>query len=304
MNFSSMVSRVQLLVGDHALLTGSNDSKAQKIVNAAHEELMEYWEWSRKKQEIVIVTSADKTAGTVNLTNGSENVTGSSTAFAAADVGKTIVLAGALHDLYTIKTYTSPTAIVLGDLNGTTVGYHGENVTGAAYRIFQRFYSLTTGIESIMLPSRQYAITEVSMELIDATDPSREETGDIVHFARGPRTSAGLVQVEFWPRPNAATVIRVPVLKGHTDMSGTTEPIVPSIVVIWKAAEDACYYLQAKTNDENWLQLADGYKKSFIAALSEAKILDAKKFGLPSQIREGRVDRTSSEWMLDHDPGV
>src|SRR5205823_4778438 len=63
-------------------------------------------------------------AGTLAVTQGSAAVTGTSTAFAAADVGKGILIGGVA---YTIATRVSTTSITLAS------NYAGANASGLAY---------------------------------------------------------------------------------------------------------------------------------------------------------------------------
>src|SRR6185369_3309372 len=67
-------------------------------------------------------------AGTLSLTNGSATVTGTSTAFAATDVGKGIQILGVN---YTIKTFSSATAITIDPI------YAGTTNPTASYSLCQ-----------------------------------------------------------------------------------------------------------------------------------------------------------------------
>ena len=298
--YAQMVSRVQSLVANHTLAT---TAKVGEFLNARHADLLESHDWSRRKQDIIINTVVDKTDGTVALTSGSGTVTGTSTSFAATDVGRSFQLA---DSIYVIKTRTSTTEITLGDANGTAVLYPGANLTGQAYVIFTQYYSLGTGIEQILGVKYKTALSERSEEWLDAMDPSRQGTGDPIYFARTSRGSSDDVRIEVYPRPSTAISINVKIQKGHTDLSGAQTPIVPSGTVERWAAVDMAYYLAAKTKDTFWLQLAAKYEVIADQRQEFDQNQDAKKFGVIQQIQDvgGGTGLSGSDFAIDHDTGV
>lgn len=294
--FTSLVTMAQRRCGNSSFLT---TTIAGEMVNQAHEELIESHPWSRTRDEILILTTAQKTAGTVAVTNGSGNVTGTTTAFAAADVGKYIRI-GTDDALYVVLTRTSATAITLGDFNGTATNYAGTTSTSTTYTIFQRWYNLGTGIEAIDLASYKQKLSEVSTDYLDRADPVRSTTGDPICFARGPRDSSDLAQVEFWPRPTGTIAVRFNVILGHTDLASTNRPIVPTPVVVVKASVLSCYFIFSKDKDDRWLQLAARYDKEFDRIFELHKRLDEAKFGMPHYIRDvGGDGLAGTDWDLD-----
>jgi hypothetical protein len=295
-----MVSRVQSLVANHSLAT---TAKVGEFINARHADLLESHDWSRRKQDIIINTAVDKTDGTVALTSGSGAVVGTSTTFAATDVGRSFQLA---DSIYVIKTRTSTTDITLGDANGTAVLYPGANLTGQAYVIFTQFYSLGTGIEQILGVKYKAPLTEKSEEWLDSMDPSRQGTGDPIHYVRTSRGSSDDVRIEVYPRPATAISINVKIEKGHTDLSGSQTPIVPNGTVERWAAVDCCYYLFGKTKDEAWLKLAAKYETIATQRQEFDQNQDAKKFGVIQQIQDvgGGTGLSGTDFGLDHDTGV
>ena len=56
MNLSGMVNRVQSLVGRHSLATAD---LVTSFVNSRHSDLLESYDWSRKKQEIALTAVPD-----------------------------------------------------------------------------------------------------------------------------------------------------------------------------------------------------------------------------------------------------
>lgn len=300
-NFNTSVSTIQRLVGNHALATVAIVGEA---FNKQHADLLESGSWSRKKTEILVPTVADKSAGTIAVTNGSAAIVGTSTSFATADEGRYIILSDS-DSLYVLKSRTSATGISLGDLNGTSVNFPGTTASGLTYTIFTRWYSLTAGIEQILGVTYQNKIEEVSQEYLDWLDPTRTATGSApTRFCRGPRNMSGandIVRLEFHPRPSSPISIRVAVLLGHTDLSGTSNPIVPSQPIEWLAAEQICYYLFSKTKEEKWLALGDRYQKRGGLALEKAIEEDSKKFGLIQAVQDVASTGLSGDFAVDHD---
>ncbi len=298
--FNQMVTRVQALVGNHTLATAT---VVGALVNSRHRGLLESYDWSRRKQDIVINSVVDKTAGTVTLTSGSATVTGSGTAFAASDVGRSIQFA---DSIFTVRTYSSATSITLGDANGTAVTFPGTTVAGQGYTIFTQRYSLGTGIEQIINMAYQNPITEVSEEWIDFMDSSRVATAsNPYHYARTSRGSTDDVRIELYPRPSSPISVNVKIEKGHTDLSSTDNPIVPSGPVEWWAAVDACYFLFAKTKDNAWLTLVGKYEPNAQKSEEFEKNSDSKKFGTIQAVRDvgSGIGFGGTDFGLAHDIG-
>ncbi len=299
--FNQMVTRVQALVGNHTLATAT---VVGALVNSRHRGLLESYDWSRRKNDIIVNTAVDKDAGTVTLTSGSATVTGSGTAFAATDVGRSIQFA---DSIYQVRTYSSATSITLGDANGTAVLFPGTTVAGQGYTIFTQRYSLGTGIEQILVVKYQNEITEVSEEWLDSVDPSREgAASNPYHYARTSRGSTDDVRIELYPRPSSPISVNVKVELGHTDLSSTQTPIVPSGPVEWWAAVDACYFLFAKTKDNAWLTLVGKYEPNAQKSEEFEKNSDQKKFGTIQAIRDigGGTGLGGTDFGVGRDVGI
>lgn len=302
-----MVSRVRSLVGTHSLAT---TTVVGEFVNSRHRDLLESYDWSRRKNDILISTAVDKTAGTVTVTNGSATVTGSGTAWASGDVDRTLTIGSNTYSLWNVKTAPSATSLTLGDRNGTSVVYPGDTAAGLAYVMFTQFYELGAGIEQILSVKYKTDIREVSEGFLDNLDPNRSATGsDPMYFARGSRKLSGtndIVRIELYPRPSDAVVINVKVELGHTTLSSTMNPIVPSGPVQWGAAIDTCYFLKAKTKDDTWIGLAREFAASYQESLEFERAQDARKVGVIQQVQDihGGVGLDMTDMGLDRDFGL
>lgn len=301
-DFDTSVTRIQDLLGNH---TSATDTVVGRLYNSRHRNELEGHEWSRKKGEIILALVAEESTGTFLITNGSPTATGSSTSLSSADVGKYIRFSSN-NDLYVVGAVSDPD-ITLADFNGTPINYQGTTDATATYVMFKRWYSLGTAIESIVSVFHTNKIRERDLEFLDALDPRRQSTGDTpIYFARGPRQQSGtndLVQIEFWPRASSTIAVTVGILKGHTALSGTSNPIVPSGIVEWAAAVDGCYFLFSKTKEQKWLTLAGTYNGELAKAKEEEIRLDNKKFGLSPGIKDvgGGHGLAGSDFEVSHD---
>lgn len=298
----AMISRVQVLCGRH---TAATADIILSLINTRHSDLLESYDWSRKKTEIVVATLPDKSTGTLAVSNGNSAVVGTGTSFTASDAGRYVTI-GSDTSFYVMKTVSLATSFALGDLNNNTIGYAGTTGSGLAYNCFSRWYSLGAGIEQIISVNYQVKLGEVSQEYLDTIDPHRSSTGDPVCFARGPRNMSGsndIARIEFWPRPSSSIAVNISVQRGHVDLVPTQAPLVPSGPLEWFAAEDMCYNLFAKTKDEKWIKLAATFATKGATSLEFELGQDAKKFGVQQQVRDAYsgAGLESTDFAITHD---
>ena len=302
-----MTSRVQSLVGSHSLAT---TAVVGAFINSRHRDLLESFDWSRRKNDILISAAVDKSAGTITVTNGSAAVVGSGTAFASTDVGRTVRISNDTWGLWTVNAVADATHFTLGDANGTVVVFPGTSAADLTYLMFTQRYSLGAGIEQIISVKYQSALTEVSEGFLDQRDPSRITTGTFpVWYARASRDLSGtndLVRIELYPRPTSAIIVNVKIEKAHTDLTATQNPIVPSGPLQWLAAVDTSYFLHAKTKDETWLGLAAAYQKQGEGSLEFELGQDSKKMGVIQKVTDvvGGVPLGSTDAGIDRDFGI
>lgn len=297
MNFTQLVTAIQIRLADASLAT---DAIVGSLVNEAHSELLESEMWSRKRDEIIISTIAEESSGTFTVTNGSSTATISGGSLSSADEGKYIKFSSD-EALYVVSS-VSGNDLTLTDFNGTSINYAGDTDTAATYVMFQRWYNLGTNIESIYTAKYDKELNERLQSWLDSNDHDRSETGDPIYYSFGPRDSSDRVQIEFYPRPTGTIAVTLGVILGHTDLSGSDNPIVPSPVILWKAATLGCHYLFGRTNDKRWLALAELYDKNTAKARESVRNQDERKFGLPSHIQDpGGGGLVNSDYSIDHD---
>lgn len=301
-----MIGRVQALCGRHTLATAD---LVTSFINTRHNDLLESYDWSRKKQEITLTAVPDKTTGTVDLASGSTTVIGTGTAWTASDVGKYIKFGADQYSLFVVRAVNFATSLTLGDLMGNTLVYPGASLNGTSYVMFKRLYSLGTGIGSILTVKHQTRLTETSEEYLDTLDPARQSTSSTpLMFARTPWDQSGaddIVRIELYPRPSSAILITVEVKKSHIDLLPADNPIVPSAPLEWYAAVDTCYALYARTKEAKWLQLVEKYNVEGDKSLEFEKNEDARKYSRISTVRDvyGGVPLGATDFSIDHDVG-
>lgn len=140
-----------------------------KIANAARHEMARLGKWSFDKRFSTLVFAAQKTTGTIQLTNGSGAVIGTSTTFAAGDVGK-MLRANGEETTYRILTFTDPTHI-------TIETYNGSSGSGLSFAVTNERVTLPARFRSFMRPTIQDGswFLKVAPDLRDIKRLSRYE---------------------------------------------------------------------------------------------------------------------------------
>lgn len=114
-------------------------------IQIALQRVAEYHDWPYYIQDKgVIETVDDYSTGTVAITNGTKTVTGTSTVFTAAMVGRKIRINDG-NPYYRIASFTSTTEIALED------NYQGDTETAATYTIFKDEYRLASDVDKYKL---------------------------------------------------------------------------------------------------------------------------------------------------------
>lgn len=176
------------------------------------------WFWTLDRQ--IVQTVIDKTAGTVDVSAAGTAVTGASTAFAAADVGKFIQFSGS-NDWYKITAVASATSLTI------EAGYNGTSALSAGtYTIRKIFYALPDAEK--ILGAKQ---AQTSRELVcinhrdfDTYLTFSDSTGKGTLFAVYGTDSDGVLQFNIHPHADAAYNIEVKYKKKATQSSVTLMP--------------------------------------------------------------------------------
>lgn len=264
------------------------------IIKHTHRQLGTQYQWSYRKRDKVLQTVAPYSTGTVTVTAGSGTVTGASTVWTAAMVGRQMRISGENTFFWIVSVNTGAQTLVLGDGTLTTVTWVAASGGLKTYTIFQDQYAVPSDVAVILYSVRDWPMSETSEGEVDAEDPMRTSSGtpDRWYWARA--NIASQVESRFvglWPVPSAALILRMPYLLEPPDMTLEGDlPVCPSEVLELAAGARVCAFLHARTGDERWarqflaLQQALMGTPGMLGILAQALQDDAHRFGLPTML--------------------
>lgn len=173
-------------------------------IRQTYQRILDMASWEGETKDGVLVTVAEHTAGTVDLTNGSPTVAGTATAWTFAAGNRELRAVGE-STIYSVQTVVSPTEITLDR------DYEGTTAAGKSYRVFQRFFDLPADFEAKLTMRSPY--TYLPIDAVDRRDlniaaPGRTEHGEPTVCAPYPPSIAqnGLTtsRLELYPIPTAS----------------------------------------------------------------------------------------------------
>lgn len=186
------------------------------------------WYWARDRA--VVQTVVDKTAGTIAVDVSGTTVTGTSTAFAAADVGKFIQTSNS-DDWYKITSVdaSAQTLVMEAAYTGSAA------LTAGTYTIRKWFYSLPSTAEKplsfkqsisprIILPTR--------FREFDVNKPNSTTTGKGKTYMLWGVDSSGYIQFLIWPWADEIYNVECKFKKRFVELSTDAEE--PSIPANWQ----------------------------------------------------------------------
>lgn len=298
MTKSQVRTQVVRLLGDNPAITNAilND-----FLEADNAEILESWQWSRRKAWVLINTIAPVSLS-ITATQDSATVTG--VGFTAAMVGRLIRI-GAGAGFYKIKAVSVGVDCTLGDGQGNTVTYPEATYTGTA-KVWQHIYSVASDAEIVTGIWHNVALREVDPWFFNQLDPERIAEGDPPEaWGHYGRASGDVLQVCLFPLPSAARTLRVDYLRVATFTSDSDTPLYRPDLLKFKTAEHGAARLLGQTGDEAWARLADLFHKRYEEALQSAKDDDLARSSSPTRISPhvpGVLQ--SDEFALSHDSWV
>jgi hypothetical protein len=199
------------------------------IINSSYQRLLSRRKWSFLYDVTNLSTIAPYTTGTVDVTQGSATVTGTSTVWTSAMVGRQLRVADD-SGFYKIKTVTPPDSITLDTV------YAGITKTAQGYSIFQNLYSLSSSCRNLLSIVYQMKLIEKDLYFVDRYDPDRLTTGQPEWFIKRGKDSNGYLQIELWPIPDDAYPLRYSYIKSVSDMSKDSDlPVINSTLLEMEA---------------------------------------------------------------------
>ena len=261
----------------------------------AFSRLYEATAWSRRLRDFTITTVASvaSTSSTlVTATIDSPVVTSAGTPFTTAMAGRQIAISG-LSMYFFIDSVTSTSVVRLGNGEGIEVNWPAATAGSKTWRVFQTLYTLPSTAESVMSLVGQNPMTEYDggREALDAADPYRLTTGsDPFHWFYAGEDSSDVRQVEVWPVPTAARLLRGQSLRSAITLAATTAIPISRAMLAYYAAADVLNALHTKTGDASYKELALYYVREGGAARAEASFTDQERLSLPASL--GRASST------------
>jgi hypothetical protein len=289
-NLGVIRTRVKNLVGRHAQIS---DAEIDEIIQAEHITILGDNSWVDRKAQGTISTVPFVTAGTISVSG--TTVTGIGTNFTQA-LSSRWLRVGRYTEFYQIVSVTDPTHLVIEK------ALAGGDITDQPYTIFQNVYFLPSDCARVLSMVYQNEIIDTPYEELDRTDPYRTITGIPTRFAYR-ETVANTRQVEIWPVPTSAFLIRFQYIKTNSLTDDGSIPLYRTDVLVWKAAASCAFMLYAKNGDESWHNLATAYLTQYEKSLIGARLDDLGRNSPASKIRDvtHRSVNIGTDWELDHD---
>lgn len=145
----------------------------KRLCNSKVAEICGLFEWPFLWTTDWFQTIAEYATSTVTVTDESATVTGASTTFTSAMVGRKFRVSGSTA-FYTIKAFVSTTEITLDQL------YQGTTASGSSYSIYKDEYLLAANVDTqkrLRQAENGYALFSLSATEFDEWFPSQQGTG-------------------------------------------------------------------------------------------------------------------------------
>lgn len=203
---------------------------AQEFVNTAYSRILADRHWSALRVNDDFFYPTPYTTGTISLTQGSATVTGSSTVWTSAMVGRQLVVGSTAPYYDIIAVDTGAQTLTLDR------PYDADNVSGSAYIIAYVYILMPSDFQTMLVvrdPSLNWRLRiNISQRLLDTWDAKRTSSGTgwvLAPATPSPVTATlGRERYELWPRPSASKLFTFTYLKRPPLMSANSdEPVWP-----------------------------------------------------------------------------
>jgi hypothetical protein len=234
-------------------------SLAEQFIRDRYRRILDRRDWSALRKEAEFQLNASKEDGTVDVTRGSINVVGTTTTFAATDVGRQFK--SGTSPIYTIVTVTDAFNIVLDRAFG------GDTATGSTYKIFDGYVTVPSDFlrfDTIADPSQGWQLRHwITSGELNQIDPQRNTFGLPYLIVDRMYSSAGIPQFEAWPYTDAAKTLYYTYIKRADDLIDEDDvPIFPlrSDVIVSGALADVARWPGTSTNPNPYFTRPDYWK--------------------------------------------
>lgn len=241
----------------------ANGTRLKRWLNFIQNDIASRYPFEWLYARTMVQTVADKTAGTVAVTNGATSVVGTSTAFAAGDKRKFIQLEGDTN-WYEVTAVASQTLTI-------DPAFAGATLTAGTYKLRQVYYNLPTNLFQVFdvrQANTPLKLTQLGIWTLDQFQPDIQTTAPPsgYHLFRDDpdtaATSAKQRQISFFPSPDDEYNMEIRYIYQLTDLSADGDiPILP--VPYHSVMLDGAEWLGAKfLNDSKEPQLKQAYEFS------------------------------------------
>lgn len=193
-------SNLETEVYDQLGLDSNSQTRVDRWLNIAQNDICSRWPWSFMFGREAIVTVVDKTAGSVSVSAAGTTVTGVSTSFASTDIGSFIQFQGE-NDWYKIATTPSATSLTISTAYAQTTNL----VAGSTYIIRKFFYSLSSAADRI-IDIRNWntpcKLVQIDSRTLDSFIPLMPATGFTYAYVAYGVDSSGNLQITPYPFPS------------------------------------------------------------------------------------------------------
>src|SRR3990167_10999300 len=267
-----------------------SSAELNTLIQLRYSSVYEGWTWPRRLRDFtlsLVASTSSTTSNTVTVTLDSSTVTSAGTPFTSAMVGRQIQI-GAEPQYFFVNSFTSSAVIVIGNGEGTAVSWPRATNTAASWTIFQPVYALPSDADGVVALAGQFDVDEIDggRASLDQFDPERTSSSSHpTGWCYAGETSAGVREIEVWPVPSTAIILRGQYARRTPTLSDDADEIgLPRSVIVYGVATEACGMMFAKTGDEAWSTKA-GY---FGRKASEEE----------DKFRAIEIERSSPPWTL------
>lgn len=266
-------------------------------LNRSYQHILALHPWSFLRTEALVKLLAPYKTGTVTTTYNSATVSGASTVWTAAMIGRFF------------RSSTNTPFYRISDVDAvaqtlTLESVYGETgAAGAAYTIFKTQYAKPTDCNIIRGIRFDYNLPETTKTYIDTMEPDRSSTGQPCYWFNLDNAS-----FEVWPAPDQNYTLRLYYYKTVSDLSAETDTTLMNERIVLAHARMSAY-LQLASDAERgqyYLQLATAAKAEFDDLWLTVMEDDMRKLSLPTRVLDessGEGFPVSNDWAMRHDTG-
>jgi len=300
---SDITSRVSTLLGTEASLS---TTEIESLVQTRYEHIYETWYWSKRLRDFGISLVAQVTSGasdTVTVTSSSATVTSAGTPFTSAMTGRQIQIGD--DPQYFFVSFTDTANIKIQDGEGADYNWPGATASGQSWRIFKTIYTLPTTARDVVSLAGAFPIDELDggRARLDVMDPERLTTNTHPTHWLYAGSNSGLTarEIEVWPIPTEARLLRGQFNREAPILSAASTIDMPTPVLVFAAAADACHLLHAKQGSQEtmWEQKALFFERKSLEVMKDYKIGELELTSPPTQI--GRAPSYTRARLLGTD---